>query len=152
MKHGDKLKYTKGDILYGIWPKPSSGETRLLVKQKDVGKKHTYDFKDYEESMFFHNKYARPYCFNTTNIPLVIQKYMDSPNNPYCSCYDCLAELNVIHEYSTVMKQNFDFSLKRLAQFMNKTKKLSFQMNMKGNQNGIPNLQGIKTTCESLAL
>lgn len=126
MKHGDKLEYTNGKILYGIWPKPTSGETRLLVTRQDIGKKRSYDYKDYEESMFFHNKYQRPYCY--ADILPALKKYIYSTeNNVYCPCYDCVAELMVLLKYSQVMKVSFDFAIKRMAMFMNKEKVPAFQ-------------------------
>jgi hypothetical protein len=101
MKHGEKMSYFKGKILYGIFAKPTSGETRLLVHQKDISKDVLYDFKQYEESMFFHNKYERPYCFEEASN---FKKYI-SEKALYCPCYDCIAELKVIREYMTIYKK-----------------------------------------------
>jgi hypothetical protein len=89
MKHGDKLKYIKGDIMYQVWPKPQSGETRLMVTQENINKSKTYDFQDYEESIFYHNKYLRSLCYKND-----FQTYVD-----YCPCYDCNAELTIIEDY-----------------------------------------------------
>ena len=127
MKHGEKYKYTKGDILYGIWPTPLSGETRLLVSQKDIGTKINYDFKDYEEMMFYHNKYDRSFCYPIEKIDETIKKIIDSKNNAYCPCYDCMSELNALLVYSKVMKQDLGYSIQQFAKFMNKTKKMLFQ-------------------------
>jgi hypothetical protein len=110
MKHGDKLKYMKGNILYGIWPKGTSGESRLLVKQLDIVKKINYDFKDYEETMFFHNKYQRPYCFD--DMPDEIKNHIFTKNNSYCPCYDCVSELAILFKYSLLSNQEFDLMVK----------------------------------------
>jgi hypothetical protein len=118
MKHGDKLKYTKGDILYGVWPKGTSGETRLLVKQNDIPKKINYDFKDYEETMFFHNKYQRPFCFE--EMPDAIKDHIFVKANNYCPCYDCLAELSILHKYSLLTKQDFTFVVKEFRKLNKK--------------------------------
>ena len=127
IKHGEK-KIHKRKILYGIWPKSLSGETRLLVKESDVGKKILYDFQKYEEIMFFHNKYKRLYCFAFNNED-TIQKIIQSKNNPYCPCYDCLAELKVLHNYSIIMKKDFKNSVIEFAKYMNKEKVPAFQRN-----------------------
>lgn len=96
MKHGESMKYLKGTLLYGIWAKPNSGETRLLVRKHDIKKEIEYDFKKYEEALVFHNKYARPYCF-TREVKPTFKKFIDSKS--YCMCYDCIAELKVIENY-----------------------------------------------------
>ena len=129
LKHGNKIKYTKGKILYGIWPKSLSGETRLLVNESDVGQKILYDFQKYEEVMFFHNKYKRLYCFAFNNEDNAIQKIIKSKNNPYCQCYDCLAELKVLHNYSTIMKKDFNKTIQEFAKYMNKENVPTFQTN-----------------------
>jgi hypothetical protein len=110
MKHGDSLKYTKGTILYGVWPKETSGETRLLVQQQDIIKKINYDFKNYEETMFFHNKYERPYCFD--DMPDEIKDLIFIKNNNYCPCYDCVSELAILYKFSLLAKQEYDFVVK----------------------------------------
>jgi hypothetical protein len=97
MKHGDKLNYIKGELLYGIWPKQLSGETRLLIEQANVKKNQIYDFKDYEEIMFYHNKHKRPFCLS--KIPTEFSEYITSKNNIYCSCYDCILELSILNDY-----------------------------------------------------
>lgn len=103
MKHGDSLTYMHGVILFGIWAKEQSGETRLLVKKKDVNNLVKYDFKKYEETMFFHNKYCRPYCFVKEAAPFVTL----INNNRYCTCYDCISELKVLHAYSKLSVAQF---------------------------------------------
>lgn len=125
MKHGEKLRYTKGDLYYQVWPKDKSGETRLLVRQKDIDTKVDYDFKEYEETMFFHNKYSRPFCYSHT--PPDVKKWVLSKQNTYCPCYDCLSELSIIHDYCRVMNQNFDQTVYFVASHMNKEKVPVFQ-------------------------
>ena len=142
LKHGDSISYTKGDIYYGIWPKETSGETRLLVRQKDIGKKATYDFKSYEQTMFFHNKYARPYCFpevrNNKDIsPFIFEK------NYYCPCYDCLAELKTLHEYANVMGMDLEQVIILMASYMNRYKVPAFQKVCKGKCDPAPEVQHI---------
>ena len=100
MKHGDTMSYMPGVIWYGIWAKEQSGETRLLVRQSNVNKTKEYDFKAYEESMFFHNKYARPYCYGATKENGVTEDAKRAiALGKYCQCYDCIAELKIITEY-----------------------------------------------------
>ena len=118
MKHDDKLKYTKGDILYGVWPPGTSGETRLLVKQNDIFKKINYDFKDYEETMSFHNRYQRPYCHQ--EIPETIKNHIFVKNNNYCPCYDCLAELSILYKYSLLTKQDYSFVIQEFRKLNKK--------------------------------
>jgi hypothetical protein len=97
MKHGEKIEYLKGTLLYGIWAPTESGETRLLVRKADVKKRAQYDFKDYEETMFFHNKHKRSYCY--ADALAKYGKYI-STNNAYCPCFDCYAELTILDEYT----------------------------------------------------
>lgn len=92
-KPGDKIKYLKGTLLFGIWAKPLSGETRLLVKQADNKKMVSYDFSKYEQTQFYHNKQVRPFCFR--------QAYdkFSKQMSKYCPCYDCFAELMVLSDF-----------------------------------------------------
>ena len=108
MKHGDKLKYIKGDIMYQVWPKPQSGETRLLVKQSDVNKNKSYDFQEYEESMFYHNKYQRAVCYKQDES---FKKYTN-----YCPCYDCMAELTIIQDYMKYCKPIYIRDMDQIVQ------------------------------------
>jgi len=129
MKHGDKFKYTKGDILFGIWPKSLSGETRLLVHQEDIGTKINYDFKTYEEIMFYHNKYDRSLCYPISELKMY--SMINSPNNMYCPCFDCMSELNVLNLYSKVMRKSFGYTILKFNDYMknvrfNKSRNLEY--------------------------
>lgn len=97
MKAGDKIKYLKGTLLFGIWAKPLSGETRLLVKQEDNKKSVNYEFSAYEQTQFFHNKYVRQFCFKSAYNSFKGQMY--ELDNDYCPCYDCYAELSILADY-----------------------------------------------------
>jgi len=109
MKKGDTLPYLNGDLLYGIWATPVSGETRLLVKQDDINKKDKiYDFNDYEEIMFYHNKTERTTCFSKYKNKSTYKNFIENKNNLYCECFDCLQELNILFEYSELFKKNFN--------------------------------------------
>jgi hypothetical protein len=109
MKKGDTLPYLNGDLLYGIWATPISGETRLLVKQDDINKKDKiYDFNDYEEIMFYHNKNERTTCFSKYKNKTKYKNFIENKNNLYCECFDCLQELNILFEYSKLFKKDFN--------------------------------------------
>jgi hypothetical protein len=109
MKKGDTLPYLNGDLLYGIWATPVSGETRLLVKQDDINKKDKiYDFNDYEEIMFYHNKNERTTCFSKYKNKTKYKNFIENKNNLYCECFDCLQELNILFEYSKLFKKDFN--------------------------------------------
>ena len=109
MKKGDILPYLNGDLLYGIWATPVSGETRLLVKQEDINKKDKiYDFNDYEEIMFYHNKNERTTCFLKYKNKTKYKNFIENKNNLYCECFDCLQELNILFEYSELFKKDFN--------------------------------------------
>lgn len=97
MKHGETMSYLKGVVWYGIWAKEQSGETRLLVRKSNVNKLKEYDYKSYEESMFFHNKYARPYCYGESGLAAEAKHALNE--GKYCHCYDCISELKIISEY-----------------------------------------------------
>lgn len=132
LKHGEAISYTKGDILYGIWPKETSGETRLLVRQRDIGTKQTYDFKYYEQSMFFHNKYARPYCFTEAQHDKILKSFVFADKNNYCPCYDCMAELRTLQEYATTTNQDMNTIITMFASYMNRGRVPAFQRSCKG--------------------
>jgi hypothetical protein len=106
------INYVKGRIMYQTWPKETSGETRLLVSKAAISSPLvSYDFKTYEESMFFHNKWTRRYCFpvakgkslgnssspsHPSDPPSIVYK----KGNQYCTCYDCMSELYILEAYS----------------------------------------------------
>ena len=109
MKKGDTLPYLNGYLLYGIWATPLSGETRLLVKQEDINKKDKiYNFNDYEEIMFYHNKNERTTCFTKYKNKSKYKNFIENKNNLYCECFDCLQELNILFEYSELFKKDFN--------------------------------------------
>jgi hypothetical protein len=91
LKHGQKMSYVKGKIMYQVWPPMASGETRLLVHKDDIKKEMDYDFKTYEEALFYHNRWTRRYCFvkeaaaSAAALPL-------ANHDTDCPCYDCVAE------------------------------------------------------------
>lgn len=99
------FKYLRGDILYGIWSPPLSTETRLVVYQKDIIEENTINYKvsDYDDILFYHNKYVRSCC--QCWIPKKFSPYINIPNNLYCSCYDCIAELNILNTYTEYANQ-----------------------------------------------
>jgi hypothetical protein len=110
---GDKIPYLPGTLLFGIWPKPDSGETRLLVRDADLDRGDAqYDFTAYEQVLFFHNVYTRSACFARAVPPSAARlvskqgtgQVAPPPSTPapapaYCTCYDCVAELKVYAEY-----------------------------------------------------
>jgi len=109
MKKEDTLSYLNGDLLYGIWATPLSGETRLLVKQDDINKEDKiYNFNDYEEIMFYHNKNERTTCFSKYKNKTKYKNFIENKNNLYCECFDCLQELNILFEYSKLFKKDFN--------------------------------------------
>jgi hypothetical protein len=109
MKKEDTLSYLNGDLLYGIWATPISGETRLLVKQDDINKEDKiYNFNDYEEIMFYHNKNERTTCFAKYKNKTKYKNFIENKNNLYCECFDCLQELNILFEYSKLFKKDFN--------------------------------------------
>lgn len=122
----EDLTYFTGDIFYGIWPPPASTETRLLIQQKDVIQNNTkvYDFYDYEGLLYYHNKYRRTFCQEW--VPKLFEKYIVR-QNIYCSCYDCIAELNVLYHYSIIMKKSFDNTITIFGTGLNKDHNLAFQ-------------------------
>ena len=121
------LTYFTGDIFYGIWPPPASTETRLLIQQKDIIKNNTkvYNFYDYEGLLYYHNKYRRTFCQEW--VPKLFEKYITRQTNLYCSCYDCIAELNVLYQYSIIMKKSFDNTITIFGTGLNKDHILAFQ-------------------------
>jgi hypothetical protein len=105
LKAGDTVKYFKGDLMYGIWPKVDSGETRLMVSRANINASVDWDFEKYEQTMFFHNKYVRGFCF-AGDVKAEYEPFVLSKNNIYCPCYDCISELNVYMAYVTSAIKN----------------------------------------------
>jgi hypothetical protein len=122
-----ELTYLKGDILYGIWPPSLSTESRLLVYQKDAieNNTETYVIKDYEDIQSYHNKYRRSFC--QAWIPKIFKKYITSVDNIYCSCYDCIAELMVLHEYSVRTHTPLDKTIRIFGRGLNRKPIIEFQ-------------------------
>jgi Leucine-rich repeat (LRR) protein len=124
MKKGDTLPYLNGDLLYGIWATPVSGEARLLIKQDNINKKDKiYDFNDYEEIMFYHNKNERTTCFSKYKNKSKYKNFIENKNNLYCECFDCLQELNIFSNQITKL-ENLPKNLQELDVFDNQITKL----------------------------
>jgi hypothetical protein len=105
LEHGQSINYVKGKVMFQMWPPPTSGETRLLVTRANITTTQKYDYKNYEETLFFHNKWARRYCFPLASVfddkkeQEIVSKIIYAKNNSYCTCYDCMAELYALQEY-----------------------------------------------------
>lgn len=111
MKHGEHMEYIKGDLYFGVWAPPMSGETRLFIQNINNHKTKQYSFKDYEQSLFYHNKYTRRYCdakFHTYKSSL----------KEYCPCFDCRIELEILNKY--IEFRNYDITLRKLVTIINK--------------------------------
>lgn len=97
------VPYLQGKLLFGIWPKKDSTETRLLVKRSDINRDpFEYNFGDYEQTLAFHNQYTRRTCFASA-LPQNLQAFVrgkDTNVPQYCGCYDCAAELTVLDRYA----------------------------------------------------
>jgi hypothetical protein len=96
MKDNDKLTYMSGKLIHGLWKHPKTTETYLLSNQSDINIDNMYDFTSYNRSVFFHNKFVRPFSFRRALQEFPIQ-IIDK--NLYCPCYDCYAELNILNEF-----------------------------------------------------
>lgn len=114
--------YLKGVLYFGIWAPEMSGETRLMVRKKDIGdnkfyikagspapvpgkipmiadeKEVLYDYTKYEQSNVYHNTFDRPFCFSEFK-DFVKLDDTGFIHDQYCPCYDCIAELKVIKQY-----------------------------------------------------
>lgn len=96
LKTGDKLNLLEGKLMFGVWARPTSGETRLLIDAQNGFTCIDYDFKLYEETQAFHNKYVRTFGFASA---LETYRRFMVGNNTYCPCYDCYAELSILERY-----------------------------------------------------
>lgn len=105
------MSYLKGDLYYGVWPKATSGETRLLVSRSGAEQVQKYDFKAYEENLHFHNVVRRRHCFaGQLKLSEDINKLIEGGG--YCSCYDCLSELTIFKTYNVkAMPQQLNVNL-----------------------------------------
>lgn len=124
----DSFTYLDGDILFSIWSKSTSGETRLLVEQSKLKTSIKYNTKNYEQILFFHNKYTRELCMTAIleNEPQKIQNYIYQ-KNLYCPCYDCISELKILDEYVSTIIQNEKLTLGSLVYFFTKFFKSLFK-------------------------
>ena len=122
LKHGQSYNYIKGKVMYQMWPPSVSGETRLLVSKSAIGTALVpYDFKVYEEAMFFHNKWARRYCFPLASASdSDLQSIVYSKKNTHCTCYDCMAELYTLQEYTKLDLKPKPKDLKQVLLEINK--------------------------------
>lgn len=112
LKHGQAIDYVKGKVVLQMWPPATSGESRLLVARANINTMVRYDFKSYEESLFYHNKWARRFCFPLSSVfadkeeQAAVSKLLYVGNNGYCTCYDCMAELYTLMEYIKFSHKN----------------------------------------------
>ena len=97
MPAGSSLEYLDGQLLYSIWSKPMSGESRLLVTPDDIDRTRMYDVTQYESVMFKHNKSVRGHAVPTC--ARRFEQFLAGRNNRYCACFDCVAELSVFERY-----------------------------------------------------
>ena len=138
LKHGQSLSYVKGKAMFQIWPKVDSTETRLLVTRANIGTTIKYDFKSYEETLFYHNKWVRRYCFPLSHVfdksdQEEVGKQIYGKNNSYCTCYDCMAELYALQEYVKLSNSGTVKSIKprSLATIVTELKKPYYELNKK---------------------
>jgi hypothetical protein len=120
LKHGQSITYVKGKIMMQVWPPKTSGETRLLVTKANINKTEKYDFKSYEESLFFHNKYTRSYCFPKSIVPEVAAT---SIGQDYCTCYDCMGEIYTFTDYLALKDNNHIGKTLKFADIVKESKK-----------------------------
>lgn len=113
LQHGEKYLYVPGHLMFGIWPKAMSGETRLVIDGKHIDTTVEYDFKAYEETLAFHNQCKRSASFleyirhSRPQFMKLIQRH----DNIYCPCFDCTAELETYQTYlDTVVSDSASFS------------------------------------------
>ena len=92
------LEYLEGRLQYGVWSKPMSGETRLLVTSEDLDKTRLYSVMRYEQVLFRHNHSVRGRAVRAVDPSFL--PHVTAPNNQYCACFDCQAELTVFDIYA----------------------------------------------------
>lgn len=66
---GDTFEYLSGIIFYQSFVKPSSSETRLVVNGKRLAMK-SYNFKEYEKNIMYHNAIVRDPDFTRFKSPV----------------------------------------------------------------------------------
>lgn len=103
------LDYSDGKIFLQPWVGATSTETRLLVL--DHRTRTTYDVKQYEEVMAYHNQVGRTTYFEAIE---------GVPSDQIgCHCYDCAAELFILYEYAR--RHRPDLDVPRLVQILDAT-------------------------------
>jgi hypothetical protein len=139
-------EYPKGDIYLPVWGKENAGDTTLLVRADDIGAKISYDHKDYEQSMFFHNRISRGFCYLREAKAKWLEEYIHSVDNPYCPCYDCIAELKILKKYSRVMKADMKVVVQIFGKFMNSEGTVCFRKHIKTKMNPVPEPRFVQFT------
>lgn len=102
-KNFPNITFYEGTILFQIWARSISGETRFMVHQRDLKTSKEYEFTAYEEIMSFHNNYTRVYKF-VKGVD-EFDSFLKKEDNKYCDCYDCVGELKIFKNYLLFAKQ-----------------------------------------------
>ena len=120
-----KTKYLKGKILFQPWGPISSSESRLEVSDKDNLEEIYYDNRQYEEQLFFYNKFIRStYYFEKPfdideNDKIDMTKLLPNHKNKdkpmYDHCYDCSCELWILKQYSMKFKMFKFFEILKMV-------------------------------------
>lgn len=98
------VKMFDGDLYFQVFPKTTSGETRLMITQQNVDKQQmrVYKFDEYEQILSFHNRYTRTYRFSrgvSEFDPYIFPNATTKESNTHCNCYDCIGELRIYDDY-----------------------------------------------------
>lgn len=90
-----KFKYFEGDKVYiQSFPGVSSNETRLIVSKNNIinNKLIYYDHNEYDDKLFYYNKFIRPFCYHDN------KDYFDE-NLGIDACGDCNIMIFIFKQY-----------------------------------------------------
>ena len=117
-----ETEYFNGDIYVQPWAKKFSAETRLITDGSELT---TYNHKDYESMLFWHNLYVR-------QGPHSYPGFDYEHNKGYDRCYDCRHEIAVLMKYIESEHARFK-TIDRINRLMKKNVRSLIDMKHKRN-------------------
>ena len=90
------IKYLKPEHIYlQAFPGISSTEVRLVISKKTIIDQiwESFDPKEYEDKLFYYNKFIRPFCFHANN-----SEYFDKKIG-IDGCGDCNIMIHIFKKY-----------------------------------------------------
>lgn len=110
-KEGD-MDYYDGKIYLQPWSTLTGTETRLFTNCSCT---KTYNFKEYESKMFYHNKINRIKLYKIDN-----SEFLNLKKIGYDHCFDCHLEIYILYKFKNYIKKihDLDISIEKISNTM----------------------------------